>query len=463
MHKKKLPGKTNYNNSDSDNENNSDNNKSSNNDEDSGDNADNAYIIENIDDVEDYLFETILKENDNTSSIIYWEIAFIVSFNFSSFMSFNAFQPWIERIYDKYSNNVHHNSHYFIGLVFTSLAVFDTLFSLIGNLILVRFNENIKIIISTVLMTIALIMMTIFCFHSFTITIFGIYYLLFVYILVGIAIGIFKSNIFYLSGILSKKTRVLAVVSLSASIVIINIVCYILLNQGLNIKWIFLALVIIQVFTIISYCFRVYHKMIWFMQLIDNIKINTIRGNWCIKCKKYILWLSGIWGYSFVNLINGFCMTGLSIRTIYYLYSTTNNKNIIVFNWIDPNISMHVETFIVIHSIIWATTILLSKLLFYHLQSISFLIPLILFLSCILLFLTGIPELILMSCVFMGFATGSLYMQTVKEIEAKNQVEKELFLFSFWIFMGGLGIVIGINLAVWISQLTVIINWMIFK
>lgn len=395
----------------------------------------------------------------NNRKYIYIELGLFVLIVYMCHTSISSFQEYIEEIYKRERSSSR------VDIIFQ--IAFNC--QIIGDMITLTYHVFVwkadivwRFKGAVIMIVASMCIVTLYCFCSWIVKYTYIVPVFVAYLMMGFGIGVVKSNIWPAANSLSKATKIFSVIMISPGVIFIKTICYILIKCCLNIRYIFLAIVTLICISSLLLYIRVYETLYRHMAL-NNVS-DSEQEEFNLSVEKYlaintkpqkiqaeyayvIVIFKSIFRLCILNIISGLLLSLCDTRTLLYLYPYQK----VVF-YTNPKLSLSIDIYICIYNICLYGFIVVGKLFVFKTEIYSLCIPLCCFLLSILMFVMYIPELTFVSAVFLGFASGTFYMQCIGIIEVHVEPNKESVAFALWFIFANIGVIIGSNTAYSIAQ-----------
>jgi len=160
---------------------------------------------------------------------------------------------------------------------------------------------------------------------------------------------------------------------------------------------------------------------------------------------KWRHWFPAIKWYSLALLVDMFCVSLFSPGVVLYIYDAPY----ITFPWFHTKLPR--DILLTIYDACFSIGDTISRRMFYPLKRIN---PLFFWAFSILGVAAGLSNIsfLIPFCAFLvAFANGCIYAQANKYIDSAVAKDYSLIAFSFWLFIGDIGSVLGSNMISYIS------------
>jgi len=245
----------------------------------------------------------------------------------------------------------------------------------------------------------------------------------------GIGIGTFESNLLSSIAPLGKNTKLWAIIAIPIGIIMITVFGFILLEYGVNVGVIFLCVFVFNIVGLFVYQIRVFK-----LATTSAVPLSVF---WQ-QIKHFRRWAPKIVWHSIALMVDMFCVSLFSPGVLLFLYDEPT-VSIIGFK-------LDTKWLFAIYDTLFSIGDTLSRQIFYQ-RKIIF--PFAFWLFSITGVFFGLlykPYLAPICAFLVAFANGSIYAQANRQIDSKIEPEFSLVSFSFWLFCGDVGSVIGSNL-----------------
>jgi len=383
----------------------------------------------------------LIQENDETPADsktkevkekTYYECFFIVMPLFCGYACLFALQHEIKQVYNIADNNSELSHLY--GIAASLVYVGNLIFRLGHNFFFWFMEPRTRVIVSMVSMTCS---MLIICLIFFAFSHPSLAWVFVAYAFGGIAIGTFESNILSTIAPLGKSTKLWAIIAIPVGILSITVGGFALLQAGVHPGFIYLGVLIFLLFGLLLYIFRIYR-----LNLISNAI--TIR-EFFHQLKQWRQWLPMIKWHSLALMIDMLCVSLFSPGVMLYIY----DQKYVNFPWFHGKLQK--DWLFVIYDASFFIGDTLSRKIFYPVRIILPFFFLAFAAAGIGCALSNISFLVPFCGLFVSFCNGSIYAQANRNIDANVDKRYSLIAFSFWLFIGDIGSVVGSNLIPYIS------------
>jgi len=266
----------------------------------------------------------------------------------------------------------------------------------------------------------------------------SLFWVFLAYGLGGVGIGTFESNLLSTIAPLGKETKLFAIIGIPTGIILITVGGFVLMENGVNPGFIYLAVMVGNFIGLGIFMIRIFKDA-------GTGNAVTLR-QFFHELKQWRQWLPIIKWHSIALLLDMFFVSLFSPGVLLYIYDQqtvqwTGSHRTIATNWL----------FAIYDAAFFLGDTLSRKLLY----PVKIVFPLVFWTFSILggaLGLSHVSVLVPMCGFLVAFANGSIYAQANRKIDEGVAEKYSLIAFSFWLFLGDIGSVIGSNI---ISYLTV--------
>jgi MFS family permease len=367
------------------------------------------------------------KENQEKT---YYEAAFVVLPVFCGYACLFALQREIKQVYhikDDDSELAH-----LYGVAASLVYIGNLVLRLGHNVVFSYFYPRTRVVISMISMGISMGIITCICFFMKNPHLAWVFI---AYALGGIGIGTFESNLLSTIAPLGKRTKLWAIIGIPVGINIITVGGFILLEVGLPAGYIFLGVLIFDMVGIGLFFWRIWK---------DAGTGNAITlFEFFHQIKQWRHWFPQIKWHSLALMIDMLGVSMFSPGVMLYIYD-------------QPYISFKAfrlqrDWLFAIYDACFFIGDTSSRKIFYQIRTIFPLLFLVFTLIGAAAGLSNIIFIVFICPILVAFCNGSIYSQANRHIDTKVPKEYSLIAFSFWLFLGDIGSVIGSNLISYVN------------
>jgi len=374
--------------------------------------------------------ETVKEKEENLK--VYYEVSLVVLPLFCGYACLFALQREVKKIYNIKDDNSQLSHLY--GVAASLVYIGNLVFRLGHNILFSFFYPRTRVVISMLSMATSMGIITcIFFFMKDP----SIVFVFIAYGLGGLGIGTFESNLLSTISVLGKKTKLWAIIGIPVGINIITVGGFILLELGLFPGYIYLGVLIFHLIGIALYFYRIF----WDAGIGNNINLLDFLH----QLKQWRQWFPTIKWNCLALAVDMLCVSMFSPGLILYMYDEDYvyfGSNRLATNWM-----------FAIYDLCFFLGDTSSRKLVYMMKTISpflFLILAFIGVACGMVSKFFMP-LIFLCPLFISFCNGSIYSQSNRHIDTKVPKEFSLISFSFWLFLGDVGSVVGSNLISYVN------------
>jgi len=251
----------------------------------------------------------------------------------------------------------------------------------------------------------------------------------------GVGIGTFESNFLSTIAPLGKKTKIWAIIGIPVGINLITVGGFALLQVGLFVGWIYVVVL----------CFEAVGLVLFFLRIWRDAGTGNAIDllDFFRQIKQWRYWFPQIGWYSLALMIDMFCVSMFSPGVMLYIY----DQNYVSFG----NLQLPNNWLFSIYNACFFLGDTLSRRIFFLMKPIFPLFFLLFAVIGVACGLSNVIYLIFFCSFFVSFCNGSIYSQANRSIDSKVPKQFSLIAFSFWLFLGDIGSVIGSNLISYVN------------
>jgi MFS family permease len=251
----------------------------------------------------------------------------------------------------------------------------------------------------------------------------------------GLGIGTFESNLLSTIAPLGKRTKLWAIIGIPVGVNIITVGGFILLEVGLFPGYIFLGVLVFDVVGIGMFMWRIWKdagtgNAVSLMEFFHQIK------HW-----KH--WFPQIKWHCLALMIDMLAVSLFSPGVMLYIY----DQKYVSFG----GLKLPKDWLFAIYDACFFIGDTSSRKIFYLVRTIFPLLFLIFTIVGAGIGLSNVIYIIFLCPFLVAFCNGSIYTQANRHIDTKVPKEYSLIAFSFWLFLGDIGSVVGSNLISYIN------------
>eukprot|EP01114_Cavostelium_apophysatum_P015576 TRINITY_DN426_c0_g1_i1.p1 TRINITY_DN426_c0_g1~~TRINITY_DN426_c0_g1_i1.p1 ORF type:complete len:430 (-),score=85.90 TRINITY_DN426_c0_g1_i1:322-1611(-) len=358
----------------------------------------------------------------------HWSIFFVVLPVFCGYACLFALQGFLKDQYHIKSDVPSRNSHLY-GTAASFVYIGNLVFRLGHNFIFFWAQPRTRVLISMSLMCVA---MGIISLIFFVLKDPPIALVFVAYACGGTAVGTFESNLLSTITPLGKSTKLFAIIAIPTGILTITVGAFAILQlSGISAGWIYFSVMILLVLGMLLFIWRFYRlpsaneNYLTFPQFLHQLLA-------------FRHWLPKIAFHSGAYLLDMFALSMFSPGVMLYVYS-----KVVPFPMFHS--SLPANWFFVIYDACFFLGDSLSRRIFYRTRIVVpfiFLLCTIAGIGCVL---STVSLLIPLTGFLIAFGNGSIYAQANRVIDSTVDEKYNLIAFSFWLFLGDIGSVIGSN------------------
>lgn len=328
-------------------------------------------------------------------------------------------------------------SHLF-GVAASLVYVGNFVFRLGHNILFFYFTPKARVLISMFSMAISMAIITCIFFllkHPSLGWVFA------AYAFGGIGIGTFESNLLSTITPLGKATKFWAILAIPTGILSITVGGFLLLLAGVDAGFIYLGVLVYIIIGLFVFVWRFYR--------LPSSNNNAITIQEFIHQIIHIKhWFPQIGLHSFALMIDMFCVSMFSPGVMLYVY----DNEYVTFPYFGKNAKFATNWLFVIYDAAFFLGDTLSRRIFYPIKVIKIPFVFIIFaalgIGCAL---SNLAVLVPFCGFLVAFCNGSIYAQANRQIDTTVDRRYNLIAFSFWLFIGDIGSVLGSNVIQYVS------------
>jgi len=300
------------------------------------------------------------------------------------------------------------------------------------NIVFGYFYPRTRVVISMISMGIS---MSIICCIFFFMKSPHLIWVFLAYAFGGIGIGTFESNLLSSIVPLGKKTKLWAILGIPVGINIITVGGFILLEFGIFAGYIYLGVLILDIIGIGLFFWRIYR---------DAGTGNAISiSDFFHQIKQWRKWFPQIKWHSLALLIDMFGVSMFSPGVMLYIY----DQKYVSFK----AFQLQSDWLFSIYDAFFFLGDTSSRKIFYLVKTVFPLFFLVFTVIGAAAGLSNFIYIIFLCPLLVAFCNGSIYSQANRHIDTKVPKEFSLIAFSFWLFIGDIGSVLGSNLISYVN------------
>jgi len=377
-------------------------------------------------------FENTNESKQDVSKTRY-EIFLVVMPLFCGYACLFALQRKVKEVYGIQDNNSA-LSHDF-GTAASLVYIGNFVFRLGHNVIFAPFEPRTRVIISMSSMALSMLIITLifFVFKSPSLV-----WVFMAYAFGGLAIGTFESNILSTITPLGKQTKYWAIIAIPTGILSITVGGFVLLQFGVEPGFIYAAV----------FCYIGVGLAVFLTRFYNHPHANdnaVTLYEFLNHLKEWREWLPKIKWHSLALLVDMFCVSMFSPGVMLYIY----DQNYVSFPWFHTQLSQ--DWLFVIYDACFFIGDSLSRRIFYPVRVIFPLVFWIFAALGVACALSNISFFVPFCGFFVAFCNGSIYAQANRQIDLSVDRKYNLISFSFWLFIGDIGSVLGSNMISYVS------------
>jgi len=367
-----------------------------------------------------------------TKEKTYFEVFFIVMPLFCGYACLFALQREIKTKYN-IKDNSSELSHLY-GVAASLVYIGNFIFRLGHNIFFCFMQPKNRVIISMISMSLSMGTISLIFFALKDPSLAWVFV---AYAFGGIGIGTFESNILSTIAPLGKSTKLWAIIAIPTGILSITVGGFFMLQLGVHPGFIYVGVLCYLVLGLIIYLARIYR-----MPIINNtISISEFFQ----QLREWRQWLPKIGMHSIALLVDMFCVSMFSPGMMLYIY----DSKYVAFPWFHGRLPT--DWLFVIYDAAFFIGDSLSRKIFFQVKIIFPLLFWIIGAAGVACAVSNVSFLVPFCALFVSFCNGSIYAQANRKIDSTIDKKYSLIAFSFWLFIGDIGSVIGSNLISYLS------------
>lgn len=394
-------------------------------------------IVNTIDEEESNTFSIKTTPSDVVTEINLkprYEIFFVVMPLFCGYACLFALQRQIKQKYG-IADNSSPLSHMY-GVAASLVYVGNFVFRLGHNVLFFYLEPRARVIISMTSMALSMSIITsIFFFMKDP----SLAWVFIAYACGGIGIGTFESNLLSTITPLGKATKFWAILAMPTGILSITVGGFILLQFGVDAGYIYLGVLVFMIVGLVVFITRFYK--------LPSSEDNAISiKEFFIQISEIRNWFPQIGFHCLALMVDMFCVSMFSPGVMLYIY----NQKYVNFPYFHHS-KLASDWLFVIYDACFFLGDTLSRKLFYPVRTIFPLVFWVFAAMGIGCALSNIAILVPLCGFLVAFCNGSIYSQANRKIDTTVDKKYNLIAFSFWLFIGDIGSVLGSNTISYVS------------
>jgi len=318
---------------------------------------------------------------------------------------------------------------YLYGVAASFIYLGNFTFRLGHNIIFSYFYPRTRVLISMVSMGLSMGIISCLFFFAKEPSLFWVFV---AYAFGGVGIGTFESNLLSTIAPLGKQTKLWAIIGIPVGVNTITVGGFLLLETGLNAGFIFLGVLVFDAVGIGLFLVRIYKEA--------GTGNAVSLFDFFLQIRHWRNWFPAIKWHSLALLVDMLCVSLFSPGVMLYIYDMKKIHFPVL------NVDVDRDVVFAIYDACFFLGDTLSRKIFYPVRTIF---PLVFWAFALVGLVGGLSNvvyLMFLSPLFISFCNGSIYAQANRHIDTNVSKEYSLIAFSFWLFIGDIGSVIGSNL-----------------
>eukprot|EP01119_Soliformovum_irregulare_P020832 TRINITY_DN6809_c0_g2_i1.p1 TRINITY_DN6809_c0_g2~~TRINITY_DN6809_c0_g2_i1.p1 ORF type:complete len:424 (+),score=83.09 TRINITY_DN6809_c0_g2_i1:347-1618(+) len=376
---------------------------------------------------------SIATEVDFTPTLpskTYYEAILCVIPVFAGYACLFALQREVKNHYNLQSGS---RELFIFGIAASFVYLGNLIFRLGHNIIFAYFYPRTRVLISMSCMAMSMLIITLI---FFAIPNPSLAWVFVAYGFGGAGIGTFESNLLSTISSLGKQTKLWAIIGMPTGIILITVGGFALLETGLNAGWIYLGTLIGCLMGMGVFLLRIY-------RCAGTGNAISLK-DFFLQISHWRIWLPVIKWHSLALMLDMFWVSMFSPGVILYIYQT---EKVVSFG----NLHIRNDWMFAIYDAFFFLGDTLSRKLLYNFRTIFPLFFLVLSFAGAAAGLSHVIWLIFICPLFVAFANGAIYSQANRHIDTHVDKRYSLVAFSFWLFLGDVGSVVGSNLIQYVN------------
>jgi len=356
-----------------------------------------------------------------------YDIFFVVMPVFCGYACLFALQAQVKSEYG-IANNASPLSHEF-SVAASLVYIGNFVFRLGHNVFFAPFQPRTRVIISMISMSFS---MALICIVFYFLKNANLGWVFAAYAFGGMSIGTFESNLLSTITPIGKRTKFWAILAIPTGILSVTVGGFALLQAGLHASYIYLFVAVYNLFGALLFILRFYRH--------PSANMNAISlRDFIQQLLEFREWLPQIAWHSIALLGDMFCVAMFSPGVILYIYSAPY----ISFPWFHSKLSK--DWLFCAYDAGFFLGDFLSRRIFYPVRIVFPLVFWIFASIGVAAALCSFSFFVPFAGFFVAFCNGSIYSQANRRIDTTVDKKYNLIAFSFWLFIGDIGSVIGSN------------------